>query len=271
MRKLRQDLIDVARRLHARGWVANHDGNATARLGSERFLATPTATSKADVDQTNLLEVDRSGARLSGTAKPFGELPLHLAVYAARADVGAVVHAHPPSATAIACAGSKLIERPFIAEAIVSLGAVIPTAPFTMPGKPSADAVAAYAPEVDALLLANHGVITWGANLELAFLRMELVEHLATIALAAQAVGGIKPLADEVIRPLLEKRAKAGLGAAADRAAATVAPKRIVACAPAPHAPGVTVISPRSAAKAADGPDLRRVISEEIARALREE
>lgn len=270
-RNLRQELIAVARRLHVRSWVANHDGNVTARLGADRFLATPTATSKADVDHPNLIEVDRRGERVSGTARPFGELSMHLAVYEARSDVGAVVHAHPPNATAIACAGSALIARPFIAEAVVSLGASIPTAPFTMPGKPSADAVAAFAPDVDALLLANHGVIAWGASLELAYLRLELVEHLATIALAAQAVGGVKPLADEVITALLGKRAKAGLGQAADRAlelAGTPVTKRVVACAPAPHAPGVTVVSPGRTTEPA--PDLRRVISEEIARVLRE-
>lgn len=277
-RNLRQDLIDIARRLHTQGWVANHDGNVTARLGADRFLATPTACSKLEVDHPNLIEVNQRGERVSGTAKPFGELSMHLAVYQVRDDVAAVVHAHPPNATAIACSGSRLIARPFIAEAIVSLGASIPTAPFTLPGKPSADAVAGHAADVDALLLANHGVITWGATLELAYLRMELVEHLARIALAAQAVGGIKPLPDEGIAALLQKRATAGLGKAADRALELsrnlpgAAPtKPIVACAPAPHAPGVTVVSPRSpSTRAAPSPDLRRVISEEIARALRE-
>lgn len=247
-RGLRQSIIDTARRLHRKGWVANHDGNITLRIGPDRFLATPTATSKADVDHDNLIEIDSRGRRLSGTARPFSESNLHMTIYGARADVAAVVHAHPPNATALACAGSRLIERPFIAEAVISLGASIPTVPFAMPGKPSADALAPFAGDVDAVLMANHGVLSWGADLEQAYLRMELVEHLATIALAAQAVGGVRPLPDDAIAPLLAKRASAGLGAAAARSAlsAPTAP-------PAPAPAG----------------DIRRVIAEEIARALK--
>lgn len=245
-RALRQELIDVTRRLHDRRWVANHDGNITIRTGAERFLATPTATSKADVDHGNLIEVDGRGRKLAGTAKPFSELVLHLAVFSARADVGAVVHAHPPNATALACSGSSLIEEPFIAEAVVSLGASIPTVPFSMPGKASADALAPFIADVDAVLLANHGVLSWGADLELAYLRMELVEHLATIALAAQPAGGVRLLPADAIAPLLAKRAAAGLGSAADRATES-----------------------RPLATDSGGPgELKRVIAEEIARAL---
>src|SRR5688572_26651371 len=95
-RKQRELLVEVARRLHARGWVANHDGNVTLRLGSGRYLATPTATSKAAVSGDNLLIVDDAGARVAGSAKPFGEIGLHLTVYKNRPDVHCVVHAHPP-------------------------------------------------------------------------------------------------------------------------------------------------------------------------------
>ncbi len=250
-RHLRDELIAVSRRLHERGWVANHDGNVTVRVGTDRWLATPTARSKADVDHDNLIEVDARGRRLSGTAKPFSELSLHLAIYAGRDDVAAVVHAHPPNATALACARSRLLERPFIAEAVVSLGNGVPTVPFAMPGKPSADALAPLVGSFDAVLLENHGALAWGADLEQAYLRLELVEHLARIAVAAQAVGGVKPLPESAVAPLLAKRAKAGLGAAAARAAA---------------AAGTPVAAP------SDRPagDLRGVIVEEIARALRE-
>ncbi|HET6611739.1 MAG TPA: class II aldolase/adducin family protein, partial [Kofleriaceae bacterium] len=98
-RKLRDELCSVAQAIHARGWVANHDGNITARVSANRFLATPTATSKASVTDRLLIEVDGAGKRLTGTARPFGELSLHLCVYERRPDVGAVVHAHPPFAT----------------------------------------------------------------------------------------------------------------------------------------------------------------------------
>ncbi|RMH44830.1 MAG: class II aldolase/adducin family protein [Deltaproteobacteria bacterium] len=217
-------VVEVARALHARGWVANHDGNVTVRLGADRYLATPTATSKAKVTRDSLLVVDGEGKRVSGRTRPFSEINLHLAIYAARTDVGAVVHAHPPHATALACSGSDLLARPFIAEAVVSLGPAIPTVPFAPPGPAAARAVAAVARDVDAALLGNHGVLTWAADVELAYLRMELVEHLARIAIAAQAVGGVRPLPADAIGPLLAARARAGLGAAADRAAAAQSP-----------------------------------------------
>jgi len=257
-------LAAIAQLLHQRGWVANHDGNVTARLGPDRFLATPTATSKAAVDDRGLLEVDGKGNRVAGSGRPFGEIGLHLAVYAARADVGAVVHAHPPHATALACSGSGLLERPFIAEAVVSIGPSIPTVPFSLPGPGAAEALARFAADHDAVLIASHGALAWGADLEQAYLRLELVEHLARIAILAQAAGGLRYLPDEAIRPLLEARAKANLGAAADRAVEGGA-RPVVACAPAPHS-ATPVISPGRPS----GSEVAALVREEILRALRE-
>lgn len=222
-RRLIDAVVEVSHALHQRGWVANHDGNVTARArsraGKGRYLATPTATSKAKVDGSNLLVVDDAGNRVSGTSRRFSEVNLHLAVYQRRDDVNAVVHAHPPYATALACSGSDLLERPFIPEAVVSIGPSIPTVPFAVPGDDAARALAAYIDGFDAVLLGNHGVLTWGADVELAYLRMELVEHLARIATKAQATGGVRALPDAALPKLLEARANAGLGEAATRAA----------------------------------------------------
>jgi L-fuculose-phosphate aldolase len=265
-RQIRQAVIAVAHALHARGWVANHDGNVTARLGARGFLCTPTATSKAAVTDATLLVIDGDGKRTSGTSRPFGERDLHLAVYARRADVHAVVHAHPPHATALACSGSLLLERPFIAEAVVSLGTRIPTVPFAAPGPAAAQALAAYVDDVDAVLLGHHGVLTWAHDVELAYLRLELVEHLARIAILAQATGGIVPLPDSVLADLLRARAQAGLGAAANRAADSV--RTVVACAPAPHA-AVTTASPGADPNPSVGADrVAALVREEILRAL---
>ena len=118
--RLRAELVDYCHRLHARGWVANHDGNLSARLADGRFLCTPTATSKAEVHAESLLIVDASGARVSGRAKPFSEIGLHMCIYKQRPDVQAVVHAHPPHATALAASG-RCLDQPFLAEAVVSL------------------------------------------------------------------------------------------------------------------------------------------------------
>jgi L-fuculose-phosphate aldolase len=294
VRPLRVQVADVARRLHAAGWVANHDGNVTARDGA-RFLATPTATSKRLVGDRDLIEVDARGV-VRGPGKVFGEIGLHLAIYERRPDVGCVVHAHPPHATAISASRGNPIERPFIAEAVVSLGPRIPKLPYAQPGDAARAALAPWCELVDAVLLGNHGVIAWGADPEQAVLRLELVEHLARIAIAAAPLGGIEPLPEAAIAPLLAARAKANLGRAADRAVATAAelsvalssasasftsgtpgaPRAVVACAPAPHSPVPTIDpTPHDARslvdpgrRAAGTTELAAVIREEIARAL---
>jgi L-fuculose-phosphate aldolase len=258
-RALRDAVADVARRLHARGWVGNHDGNVTARLGGGRTLATPTAVSKATVAPDKLLVVDDRGERVAGDGKPFSEIGLHLVVYQNRHEVAAVVHAHPPAATGIACAGGRQLERPFIAEAVVTLGRSIPTVPFAAPGPPACAALAAYVGDNDAVLLGNHGVLTWGVDVEQAYLRMELVEHLAQIALHAERAGGLHPLPESAIAALLESRRKAGLG---PRSGA--GPRAVVACAPSPTA-DVPIVGASAAT-----PDLAKIIREELARALKD-
>ena len=268
MKPLRAQVAETARRLHASGWVANHDGNVTARDGA-RFLATPTATSKRLVGERDLIEVDARGS-VQGHGKVFGEIGLHLVVYERRPDVGCVVHAHPPNATAISASRGNPIERPFIAEALVSLGPRIPKLPYAQPGDAARAALAPWCELVDAVILGNHGVIAWGADPEQAVLRLELVEHLARIAIAALPLGGVEPLPETAIAPLLAARAKANIGRAADRAVATAAqllgdaPRAVVACAPAPHSP-VPTISPGG-----QPTELAAVVREEIVRALRQ-
>ncbi|HKA87593.1 MAG TPA: class II aldolase/adducin family protein [Haliangiales bacterium] len=278
-RALREACAEVARALHARGWVANHDGNVTCRVDAGRFLCTPTAVSKRVVGAAGLLVVDADGKRISGDGKPFSEIGLHLTVYKNRPDVRAVAHAHPPAATGIACAGGRQLERPFLAEAVVSLGPSIATVPFAAPGAEACAALAPFCAGADAVLLANHGVLAWGADLEQAYLRLELVEHLARIALEAERAGGLRSLPDAALAPLLEARRKAGLGnptpterpGGAPSGSArwgggegSQPPHTIVACAPAPHAE-VPTIAPGRAKPA----ELADIIREELLRALK--
>lgn len=271
-RALAAELVAASHLLHERGWVANHDGNLSAKDGA-RLLATPTATSKRLVSEASLVQLDAGGQVVAGTGKVFGEIGLHLTVYERRPDVLAVVHAHPPNATAIASSrsGAQLLARPFLPEAVVSLGPIIPRVPLAAPGEPARAALAPWCETTDAVLLANHGVMAWGATVEQALLRLELVEHLARIAVAAQPLGGIEPLPDELIRSLMPARAKAGLGRAADRAVELAdrylasAPRAVVACAPAPHSSTPVREPVRSGAS-----EVAAVIREEIVRALRE-
>jgi len=212
----RRAVAEVARLLHERAWVANHDGNVSARLAPDRIVCTPTAVSKRVIVPEMLLVVDDTGRLVAGRGRPFSELGLHLAVYRARRDVAAVVHAHPPHATALACAGRGIDAMP-IAEAVVSLGRGVPLVPFAAPGT---DAVAALGPhldEHDAVLLASHGTLAWGDDPEMAYLRTELVEHLARILLLAAPLGGAAAMPTEVERRLLDARTRAGLGPEARR------------------------------------------------------
>jgi L-fuculose-phosphate aldolase len=285
VRQLRHQVAETSQFLHKAGWCANHDGNVTARDGN-RYIATPTATSKRLVAEKDLIEVDgkgqvvrpgapsESGRLHDRRGKVFGEIGLHLIVYERRPDVGAVVHAHPPYATAIGASRQNPIERPFIAEALVSLGPVIPKLPYAQPGEDAKRALAPWCELVDAVILGNHGVLAWGKDAETALLRLELVEHLAKIAHAAAAFGGIEPLPDSALQPLLAARSKAGIGRAADRALETApqlvgrplagTQKPVVACAPAPHSEVPTV--PPSGGKPHD---LAQLVREEIVRALR--
>lgn len=208
--KLRGQLVDYSRRMHARGWVANHDGNLSVRLPDGRFLATPTAYSKAEVTADSLVTVDAAGAVVAGRLRVFSEMGIHLAAYRARPDVAAVVHAHPPHATALAAAGRSL--ETFLPEAVVSLGPLIPLVPMAAPGPAAVQAITPFAAQYDAVLVAGNGVFAWGDSIEQAYLRLELVEHLCHMALLALPAGGVKPLPAALLPPLLEARRKAGLG-----------------------------------------------------------
>lgn len=267
-------VAEYAQRLHARGWVANHDGNVSVRDGDGRYLATPTATSKAAVRADGLVVVDDAGKQVGGRGKPFSEIGLHLTVYQNRSDVNAVVHAHPPTATGFACAGVPLDDA-FMAEAVVSLGAGVPTVPFAAPGVDACRALADFVREHDAVLLANHGVMAWGPDLETAYLRLELVEHLARVALVARQLGGVRPLPSTALPKLLEARAKAGLGLARPSSAplpsGAPASKVVVACAPPPPGSDVQIYDPKRA-RAAVLPspgELADIIRQEIAAALK--
>ncbi len=243
-RALRTELSAAARSLHARGFCANHEGNVTARLGGGRFLATPGAVSKRLSEPDALVVLDDRGAVL-GRGRSFSEAGLHLAVYRARPDAGAVVHAHPPFSTAFACAG-RALDRPILAEAVVSLGAEIPLVPFAPPGEPAVAALAPFLGRFDAVLLGQHGVLSWGDDLEQALLRLEHVEHVARIAHLAEPLGGARPLPAEALPALLAARQKAF-------------PRLAQAPATTPRA---TVIPNAS-------PDLARIIAEELASALK--
>ena len=193
-----------------KGWVANHDGNISVRTGSH-FAATPTARGKFDLQEDDLIEVDHDGKKLAGHGSPFSEMAIHLRIYEARPDVMAVVHSHAPYATAVGCANQEMLTSP-IPEAVVSIGPGVPLVGLALPGSQELwnqlDPLLAH---YDTVMVAGNGLFSWGKSLEQAFLRMELVEHLAKILLESSKLGGPVLLPANQIAALLKKRADAGL------------------------------------------------------------
>lgn len=200
----RSQIVDIGRRMDARGFVAANDGNISVRLDEHRVLTTPTGCPKGKMDAAELPVVSMTGELLSG-AKPSTELPLHLYIYRERPDVRAVVHAHPVYATGFATAGLAL-DRCVLAEIIVTLGSV----PLAKYGTPSTEAlplsIAPHIQSSDAFLLANHGVVTAGRDLNEAYFKLERVEHSAHIVFIARALGGEQVLPKEEVRKLYELR-----------------------------------------------------------------
>ena len=200
----RRTLLHYCQVVYSKGWVANHDGNLSTRLG-DNLLCTPTAVSKGDVTAEMLIVVNDNNEVVQGTRRTFSELQLHRAAYRARPDIGCVIHAHPPTATGF-CVAHKALGQPFMAEPIVSLGANIPLVPFFPPKDPRLDVVIEEALQTaDVLMLTNHGVLSVGGSFEQAFLRLELVEHLCKIALVAHQLGGPVALERNVVEQLAAK------------------------------------------------------------------
>jgi L-fuculose-phosphate aldolase len=204
-------IVKYCQIIDRKGFAANHDGNITVKFG-DLLLATPTAVSKGDILPEIIITLDAQGNKIDGIGKPFSEIKLHLAAYAARAEAQAVVHAHPPFATARGLLNLPL--QPMLPEAIVSLGAMVPVVPFALPGAKENDEIIAQAfAEYDAVMLPGNGVLAIGESIEQAYLRLELVEHLAKIYFYAEQAGQpLNLLSESDIQKLLEKRAAAGLG-----------------------------------------------------------
>lgn len=212
--QLRADIVEIGRRMYARGYVASNDGNISVRLDEQRLLTTPKSVSKGYMTPDMMVVTDLSGKKLSAGRDPSSELLMHLAVYRHRPDAHAVVHAHPPLATGFAVAGVPL-DKAVLAEVITTLGS-IPIADYGTPSTPElADAVSQHIKAHDGLLLANHGAITVGHELFAAYYKMETIEHFARISLVARLLGGERVLSREEVTRLQGLRGMYGIASPA--------------------------------------------------------
>jgi L-fuculose-phosphate aldolase len=204
----RREIVRVGKLLYERGYVVSSDGNVSVRLDDGRVVATPTQTCKGRMTEDSLAITDLAGKALNDR-RASSELEMHLLIYRERPDVKAVCHAHPPHGSAFAVAGLA-IDQPILSEVILTLGCV----PLAEYGTPSTDELTdAMRPLVkhhNALLMANHGAVAYGADLWQAFDRLETLEHTARITILSRALGGSRNLSPDAIEKLINVREAAG-------------------------------------------------------------
>lgn len=205
--RFRNELVEVGRMLHAQGFVAATDGNLSVRMPTDRVMITPTGVSKGMMHPDGMVIVNLQGEKLLGNREPSSEIAMHLTIYRIRPDVGAVVHAHPCTATSFASSAIAL-DEPVCSEAAMTLGTV-PLAPYGTPGTNElSDSLRPFIPGYNAILMANHGVVTYGRDLYQAYLRMEAVEHYAKIALAVRQIGRPHMLNEQQLEKLASARSR---------------------------------------------------------------
>lgn len=176
-------IIDIGKRMYMKNMVAANDGNISVRVSDDTIWATPTGVSKGFMEEEQLVKLRLDGSMISmGELPPTSEIKMHLRVYRENPLVGGVTHAHPPVATSFAVAGISL-DQAIYPEALVNLGTV-PCVPYALPGSQGvSDSIAPYCRDYSAVLLGNHGALSWGRDLQEAFFRLEALEHYATVIL----------------------------------------------------------------------------------------
>lgn len=193
IREIREEILEAGKRLYSKRFVVANDGNISARIDDKRVLVTATNICKGDMTQDDILVVDYDGNLLEGDKKPTSELKMHLAVYKERKDVMAIVHAHPPNATAFAVSGISL-DKLTMPEVIFTLGKISLAEYGTPSTSQIPEAVSKVIQDSDAVLLANHGALCVGETVMDAYFKMETLDHFASITLKSRALGGEREL-----------------------------------------------------------------------------
>ncbi len=210
--EIKKQICEIGKRIYDKGMVAANDGNISVKLNDNEFLCTPTGVSKGFMTPEYICKVDANGKVLQANPgfKPSSEIKMHMRVYKERPDVKSVVHAHPMYATGFAIAGIPLTQ-PIMPEAVIALGCV----PIAEYGTPSTEeipnAVAKYLQSFDAVLLENHGALTFSDNLLAAYHKMESVEFYAKLLYISKQLGGPKELNDSQVKRLYEIRRQFGM------------------------------------------------------------
>nr|WP_296263207.1 class II aldolase/adducin family protein [uncultured Merdimonas sp.] len=205
--EIKEEMCEIGRRVYNRGMVAANDGNFSVKLNDNEFLCTPTGVSKGFMTPEFICKVNAKGEVLEANEgfRPSSEVKMHMRIYAKRPDVNAVVHAHPMYATSFAIAGKPLMD-PIMPEAVISLGGV-PLAKYGTPGTMEVpDSIEGFLDDYDAVLLENHGALTYSDSLMNAYYKMESVEFYARLMYQAQMLGGAQIIPPEKVEELYETR-----------------------------------------------------------------
>lgn len=209
-RRLKEQICEIGRRVYNKGFAAANDGNISIRVGENEVLCSPTMICKGFMKPEDICAVDLYGNQIAGTRKRTSEVLLHLAIMRARPDVKAVVHCHPPHATAFGVAREP-IPQCVLPEVEVFLGE-IPFAPYETPGGQAfADTVLPFLkPGTNAMILTNHGTVSFGAHLEEAYWKTEIVDAYCRILILSRQLGGITYLDEQKSRELLDLKKRLG-------------------------------------------------------------
>ena len=205
--EIREQICDICNKMWQLGWVAANDGNITVKVSDNELLATPTGISKSFITPEKLVIIDMDGNILEAEEgyRPSSEIKMHLCCYKEREDVGAVLHAHPPTATGFAVAHVHM-DKYVMIEDVLAIGSV----PVTPYGTPSTEevpnAIRPYLPEHDVMLLENHGALAVGSDVITAFYRMESLELWAKITINAVILGGSIDISRPNIQKLIDLR-----------------------------------------------------------------
>jgi L-fuculose-phosphate aldolase len=207
--QIKEQMCEIGRRVYAKGFAAANDGNISYRLNDREIMCTPTMISKGFMKPEDCCKVDYEGKQLAGTRKRSSEILLHLAVYKHRPDVRAVVHCHPPHATAFAVSGVP-IPNCILPEVEVFLGEV-PTARYETPGTQKfAETIVPLLKSSNTIILANHGTVTFGPDLEKAYWNSEIVDAYCNILILSKQLGNVNYFTQKQTGELLELKKKLG-------------------------------------------------------------
>lgn len=221
--ELRNQICEIGRLMRQYNYIDGTSGNISARLDDDHILCTPSGLAKGRMSPDQLIVVNMDGKKVgevtaaNANLHPTSEILMHLECYRQRPDVNGVVHAHPPTAVALTAAGVSL-QRALLAEVVILLG-LVPTAPYATPcGTDDRDSIRELIVDHDAVMLSHHGSLTVGADVEMAYLRLEVLEHFAEVLFKAEQLGGVRTLSERNVEDLLALRRRYGFGLPQDEA-----------------------------------------------------